>query len=82
MERDRSVFNLEDIMKNASFSGVEPGHVVLIVTTEPVGASACSRPFCPPHHSRAVTSDGRARRGRECVRGPIDPQWLAGKAQS
>lgn len=30
----------EDIKRNAAISGIEPGHVVRIVTTEPVGDSA------------------------------------------
>ncbi len=34
------MLKLEDIKKNAAVSGVEPGHVVRIVTTEPVGENA------------------------------------------
>jgi superfamily II DNA or RNA helicase len=35
-----SMLKLEEIKKNASVSGIEPGHVVRIVTTEPVGTDA------------------------------------------
>lgn len=34
------MLKLEEIKKNASISGIEPGHVVRIVTTEPVGDNA------------------------------------------
>lgn len=34
------MLKLEDIKKNAAISGIEPGHVVRIVTTEPVGDNA------------------------------------------
>lgn len=34
------MLKLEDIKKNAAISGVEPGHVVRVVTTEPVGDNA------------------------------------------
>lgn len=34
------MLKLEDIKKNAVISGIEPGHVVRIVTTEPVGDNA------------------------------------------
>jgi len=34
------VLKLEQIQKNAAISGLEPGHVVRIVTTEPVGDNA------------------------------------------
>lgn len=34
------MLKLEDIKKNATISGIEPGHVVRIVTTEPVGDNA------------------------------------------
>lgn len=33
------MLKLEDIKKNAAISGIEPGHVVRVVTTEPVGFS-------------------------------------------
>ena len=34
------MLKLEKIQKNAAISGIEPGHVVRIVTTEPVGDNA------------------------------------------
>ena len=34
------MLKLEDIKKNAAISGIEPGHVVRVVTTEPVGDNA------------------------------------------
>lgn len=34
------MLKLEEIKKNAAISGIEPGHVVRIVTTEPVGDNA------------------------------------------
>ena len=34
------MLKLEDIKKNAAISGIEPGQVVRIVTTEPVGDNA------------------------------------------
>ena len=34
------MLKLEDVQKNAAISGLEPGHVVRIVTTEPVGDNA------------------------------------------
>lgn len=34
------MLKLEQIQKNAAISGLEPGHVVRIVTTEPVGDNA------------------------------------------
>ena len=34
------MLKLEDIRKNAAISGIEPGQVVRIVTTEPVGGNA------------------------------------------
>jgi superfamily II DNA or RNA helicase len=34
------MLKLEDIKKNAAVSGIEPGHVVRVVTTEPVGDNA------------------------------------------
>ena len=34
------MLKLEDIKKNAVISGIEPGHVVRVVTTEPVGDNA------------------------------------------
>ena len=34
------MLKLEDIKKNAAISGLEPGQVVRIVTTEPVGDNA------------------------------------------
>lgn len=34
------MLKLEDVKKNAAISGIEPGHVVRIVTTEPVGDNA------------------------------------------
>jgi len=34
------VLKLEQIQKNAAITGLEPGHVVRIVTTEPVGDNA------------------------------------------
>ncbi len=34
------MLKLEQIQKNAAISGIEPGHVVRIVTTEPVGGNA------------------------------------------
>jgi superfamily II DNA or RNA helicase len=36
------MLRLEDIKKSAAISGIEPGHVVRIVTTEPVGDNAFS----------------------------------------
>jgi hypothetical protein len=33
------MLKLEQIQKNAAISGIEPGHVVRIVTTEPVRPS-------------------------------------------
>lgn len=35
-----SMLKLEDISKNAAVAGIEPGAVVRIVTTEPVGDNA------------------------------------------
>lgn len=34
------MLKLEDIKKNAAISGIEPGHVVRVVTTEPIGDNA------------------------------------------
>ena len=34
------MLKLEEIQKNAALNGIEPGHVVRIVTTEPVGDNA------------------------------------------
>ena len=34
------MLKLEAIKKNAAIGGIEPGHVVRIVTTEPVGPDA------------------------------------------
>ena len=34
------MLKLEDIKKNASVAGVEPGQIVRVVTTEPVGDNA------------------------------------------
>lgn len=45
------MLKLEDIKKNAAVAGIEPGKVVRIVTTEPVGDSALSVYY--------KTSDGR-----------------------
>lgn len=45
------MLKLEEIKKNAAVAGIEPGHVVRIVTTEPVGADALTVYY--------KTSDGR-----------------------
>jgi superfamily II DNA or RNA helicase len=45
------MLKLEEIKKNAALSGIEPGHVVRIVTTEPVGDNALTVYY--------KTSDGR-----------------------
>jgi predicted DNA-binding transcriptional regulator YafY len=37
---EAELLKLEEIQKNAAISGMEPGHVVRIVTTEPVGDNA------------------------------------------
>ena len=45
------MLKLEEIKKNAAITGIEPGHVVRIVTTEPVGTDALTVYY--------KTSDGR-----------------------
>ena len=40
MEKSKSMLRLEDIKKNSAIAGLEPGQVVRIVTTEPVGNNA------------------------------------------
>jgi hypothetical protein len=40
LSQDVAVLKLENIQKNISISGLEPGQVVRIVTTEPVGDNA------------------------------------------
>ena len=45
------MMKLEAIKKNAAIGGIEPGHVVRIVTTEPVGPDAVTVYY--------KTSDGR-----------------------
>ena len=45
------MMKLEAIKKNAAIAGIEPGHVVRIVTTEPVGPDAVTVYY--------KTSDGR-----------------------
>ena len=42
------MLKLEDIKKNAAISGIEPGHVVRVVTTEPVGDNALTVYFKTP----------------------------------
>ena len=37
------MLKLEQIQKNAAISGIEPGQVVRVVTTEPVGDNVLTR---------------------------------------
>jgi len=40
------MLKLEDITTNTAVSGIEPGQVVRVVTTEPVGENALTVYYC------------------------------------